>query len=182
MYGLINHALKEFLIARHGEDVWRHVETQLDLREPFVMMCQYPDTVTANMVAVASQALSWSPEVLLKDFGSYWVSYAAEGRYRDLFSMLGSTLPVVLQNLDLMHARIALSLPDLSPPSFRCTDVSSEGLTLHYYSLRPGLTAFVVGLVQGLAARCDVAVNIRVLRTRQSGHDHDEFRVTYVSR
>ena len=182
MYGLINHALKEFLIARHGEDVWRHVETQLDLREPFVMMCQYPDTVTANMVAVASQALSWSPEVLLEDFGSYWVSYAAEGRYRDLFSMLGSTLPVVLQNLDLMHARIALSLPDLSPPSFRCTDVSSEGLTLHYYSLRPGLTAFVVGLVQGLAARCDVAVNIRTLRTRQSGHDHDEFRVTYVSR
>ena len=80
MYGLINHALKEFLIARHGEDVWRHVETQLDLHEPFVMMRQYPDTVTANMVAVASQALSWSPEVLLEDFGSYWVSYAAEGR------------------------------------------------------------------------------------------------------
>src|SRR5690606_19174012 len=92
----------------------------------------------------------------------------------------GRTLLEFVQNLDNMHAKIKFSLPDLTPPSFRCTDVTERGFRLHYYSTRYGLAPLVIGMIKGVARMHSTPIEIRRDKCRENGHDHDEFIVTYA--
>ena len=136
---------------------------------------------TVELATSSARALDLDLDTFLEQFGRYWVDLARQGAYQDLFEMLGSSLPTVLQNLDAMHARIALSFPRLTPPRFWCSDVSESGFVLHYSSTRPGLTSFVVGLVRGLADYLHTRVTIEVTKRKVAGHTHDELRLTYIS-
>jgi hypothetical protein len=66
------------------------------------------------------------------------------------------------------------------PPSFRCTDVSDGGFRLHYYSTRPGLVPLVIGMIKGMARMYRQKIDIRVDKTREQGHDHDELVIRYA--
>ena len=74
---------------------------------------------------------------------------------------------------------MSLIFPDLKPPLFRVSDLTERSLHLHYYSHRPGLSPFVVGLVRGLAARFATEVTIESVARREEGADHDEFLVAW---
>ena len=111
-------------------------------------------------------------------FGEHWTLYTAQEGYGEMLNLAGRTLFEFLQNLDHLHARVGLLFPQLRPPSFRCTDVTGGSLRLHYYSERPGLTPFVIGLVKGLGRRFNVPVSITLAQSRTGGADHDEFLVT----
>jgi hypothetical protein len=141
----------------------------------------YPDEVTYNLVAAATEELSMPAKDILHAFGEYWVLRTANERYGDLMQAGGRTLPEFLQNLDQLHSRVRLTFPNLQPPSFRCSDLGDGSLTLHYYSHRPGLTEFVVGLVHGLAKMFEVEASVALIASRDNGADHDEFRVTYTT-
>ena len=95
---------------------------------------------------------------------------------------LRSSQEVEAATLDNMHARVGLSFPDLMPPSFRCTDVTADSLTFHYYSSRDGLTDLVVGLVRGLGRLFALDVSITVAARKGEGSDHDVFHIRYAER
>ena len=69
--------------------------------------------------------------------------------------------------------------PQLKPPRFECTDVGANSLHLHYFTHRPGLAAFVVGLMQGLGKMFGTPVTVRLAASRDDGADHDVFVVTW---
>ncbi len=64
----------------------------------------------------------------------------------------------------------------MHPPAFRCTDVTSTSLQLHYSSSRGGpLWALVVGALRGLAAHYwGFEVRVALLRGRHDGTDDHE--------
>jgi len=64
--------------------------------------------------------------------------------------MGGRDLPQFLGNLDAMHSRIALSMPELRPPSFAVTQLAPGLLQVVYRSHRCGLGPMVQGLLEGL--------------------------------
>jgi hypothetical protein len=70
-----------------------------------------------------------------------------------------------------------LFYPKLQPPEFSCTDVGATSLRLHYYSHRPGLTDFVVGLVQGLGKLFNTPVKWTLVQSKADGADHDIFEI-----
>ncbi len=161
MYGLVNKAIRDLICTQHGAEMWTQVREHAGIaQDQFVSMERYPDSMTYDLVASASEKLGASPEDLLKAFGEYWVLFTAQEGFGELFDFAGSDMTSFLGNLDEMHARISLTLPDLEPPSFDLLKLEGGQLALHYYSDRAGLAPMVVGLIEGLATRFGATVEI----------------------
>ena len=71
--------------------------------------------------------------------------------------------------------------PNLQPPRFECSDYTDRSLKLHYFSHRPGLAAFVVGLMQGLGKMFGTPVTVHLAHAKADGADHDVFDVTWTA-
>lgn len=181
MYGLVNKAIEGLVRSRFGDATWESVLRRAHLdREGFISMDAYPDRMTYDLVAAASDVLNTPAAELLEAFGEYWITYTARHGYGSLLDAAGTTLAEFLLNLNDVHARLMLMAPDLRPPSFECTDVTDRSLLLHYRTEREGLLPMVKGLVRGLGARFGTPVTIEHTRVRgEGGADHDELLVTF---
>ncbi|HYX15529.1 MAG TPA: heme NO-binding domain-containing protein [Nostoc sp.] len=180
MYGLVNKAIQDMVCSRFGEEPWKEIKHKAELDiDVFLNMEGYPDDITHKLVKAASVVLSLSTQEIMQAFGEFWVHYTAQEGYGEMMDMSGDTLPEFLENLDNLHARVGVSFPNLQPPSFECTDMEENSLSLHYRSDREGLTPMILGLVQGLGNRFDTQVDITQTQNRDEGAEHDEFLVIY---
>lgn len=181
MYGLVNQAIEDLIRKNHGDEVWDTIKRKAGVDiDAFVSMDAYPDAVSYDLVAAASEVLGTPADRLLEAFGEHWTLYTATKGYGELFRMGGSTFKGFMQNLHNLHTHVALSFPNLKPPSFWCTDVTDSSMNLHYQSTREGLGPMVVGLVRGLGRMFDTKVSITPTLTRADGAEHDVFLVTYA--
>ncbi len=119
------------------------------------------------------------PAEVLEAFGRHWILYTGREGYGHLLEMMGRTMPEFLGNLDAMHARLSLSMPELRPPSFVCRPLDDTRLELAYWSERDGLAPMVQGLLLGLGELLDVEITVRHSLVKAAGADHDEFLVTH---
>jgi len=180
MYGLVNRAVEDLVRTTHGDAAWERVKAQAGLEiDAFMAMEGYDDAITYDLVSAASVVLDQPVDRLLEAFGEHWTRYTAHVGYGAMFKQGGATFKEFMLNLHMLHTRVALSFPHLSPPSFWCTDVTDSSLRLHYQSRRPGLGPMVVGLVRGLGLMFDQQVDVESVRSRADGADHDEFLVSF---
>ena len=114
---------------------------------------------------------------LLRGFGRFWIEFAMQEGYRELFLISGPDLRTFLGNLDNLHARLGMTFVGMDAPSFAVTDQGPDELLVHYYSSRAGLTPFVQGLLEGLGPVFGQRVEATVQATRADGRDHDTFHV-----
>ncbi len=154
MYGLVNRAIESLIVDEHGEETWHQVLMQAGLETAgFVGMDPYPDEVTYRLVFAAAEVLQAPAETLLEAFGEYWILYTAREGYGELLAASGDSFGEFLENLDDLHARVALAFPDLNPPRFGCDETEPGVYRVRYDSDREGLVPMVVGLLKGLAKR-----------------------------
>jgi len=180
MYGMVNKALEGSIRERWGEDSWERVRRRAGVDvEVFVSNDGYPDEMTYRLVGAASEEFGVTADELLEHFGVYWINRVALDCYGDLMRSGGRTMRDFLINLPNFHTRVRLFFPHLAPPQFRCSDVAEGGLRFHYYSHRPGLAPFVMGLLRGLGEMFRTPVEVRLDRGRERGADHDEFIVSW---
>lgn len=181
MYGLVNRAVEDLVTSKFGPQTWHDVKTRAGVDvEMFVAMNPYPDEVTYDLVGAASEVLGLPATDVLEAFGDFWITYSAREGYGELLDLMGDDLPSFLTALDDLHERLRLSFPHLQPPSLAVTDVTDQSLVVHYRSERAGLAPFVVGLLRGAAARFGRSVEVTLTRSRDDGHDHEEFVVRYL--
>lgn len=180
MYGLVNQAVEELITERFGVAAWTTIKQRAGVTdEMFLSMQSYPDAVTYQLVAAASETLKLPADQLLEAFGEYWTLYTGSRGYGELFQRAGRTFREFMLNLQDLHSNVAVGFPALAPPSFWCTDVAEDRLRLHYQSTRPGLSPMVIGLVRGLGTMFAVHVTVAHVVRRDDGADHDEFDVTF---
>lgn len=183
MYGMVNKAVQDLLVTNHGEDVWHRIRSKAGLQdEVFISTESYPDEVTYKLVAAASEVLNLPAESILNEFGRWWVLKTAKHGYGHLLTAGGRDLGEFLQNLPSFHTRVSMVFAALQPPEFRCTKVAPGQVRLHYMSHRRGLSAFVIGLLEGLGEMFAVAVQIVHEQQADGGADHDVFLVTWKDR
>ena len=181
MYGLVNRAIEDLVVTQFGQDKWDKIKRRAEVNvEAFVGMNPYPDEVTYKLVGATSEVLGIPPDQVLESFGEYWILYTAEEGYGELLDMCGDSFVEFLQNMDSLHGRIQLTLPELKPPILKCTDVGEKSMRLHYHSGREGLAPMVVGLLKGLGKRFATLIEVTHDKVRGEGCDHDEFVIHFT--
>jgi hypothetical protein len=181
MYGLVNQAVEDMAVHLGGPELWASIYERVGLDLPeFVAMQSYDDDITYRLVGAASEVLELTPSEVLEAFGEHWIRYTGEQGYGPMLAAMGRTLPQFLGNLDSMHSRIALNMPELRPPVFACEELGEGRLVVRYWSERSGLAPMVTGLLKGLAGRFALEMTVTCADPRPVGEDHDTFTVTYA--
>jgi hypothetical protein len=182
MYGMVNKAVEEMVCLHHGEATWERIKAKAGVDvEVFMSNESYSDDITYQLVGAASEVLHLPAEQILIGFGEHWVLHTAQEGYGGLMKAAGHTLPEFLNNLPNFHARVSMIFPKLQPPHFRCTEITDHSLQLHYFSHRPGLAPFVVGLMKGLGQMFKTPVKVLRKEAKDQGADHDIFEVNWTS-
>lgn len=180
MYGLVNKAIEDLALAVGGEETWLRIKEEAGVDVvAFISMDGYPDEVTYALVGAASKVLQRPAEDILRAFGRHWVLYTAKAGYGPLLNSAGSTLVEFLGNLDALHARVGLTMPNLRPPSFEIDELGADTFVVRYYSERAGLAPMVVGLLEGVGERFGHEVRVTHSVTKDDA-DHDEFVLEVV--
>jgi Haem-NO-binding len=183
MYGLVNKAVEDLITTKFGTQAWEEITKKAGVDDiGFISMDPYPDEITYGLVTAAAEILEKPVDQLLEAFGEYWTLYTAREGYGDLMSISGENFEGFLDNLDSLHTRIALSFPELRPPTFACERSDDGDLVLHYHSERAGLAPMVRGLVKGLANMFEVEVDIQQTASKADGQDHDVFVIRQQQR
>ena len=180
MYDMVNKAVEEMVTSQFDEETWEKIKAKAAIEEEiFISNESYPDDVTYRLVASASETLGLTPDQVLEAFGIHWVLHTALEGYGELLEAGGATLPEFLLNLPSFHTRLTLIFPKLDPPTFKIKEFCDNSLRLHYYSQRPGLTSFVIGLLKGLGTMYKTQLDIALVNSRETGSDHEEFLLTW---
>ncbi len=174
MYGLVNKAVVDLVVSKFGQETWDSIKKKAEVDvDTFVSMDGYPDDITYRLVGAASEILKIPPAAVLEAFGEHWVLYTAKEGYGPMLDASGNTLREFLENLDALHARVALTMTELRPPRFRLVPVDDSTMLLEYHSTRQGLAPMVVGLLKGLSIRFNTPVDI----SHAAREGHDEFTI-----
>lgn len=180
MYGLINAALRELIVSRHGRGVWDEVAGIGAPNVPqFDKMASYPDELTIKLLQAAQQVTGVEVDTFIDELGELWVSYTDAQGYGPLFDIAGDSLHDFLLSLDTLHARVGRSFSGLKPPSFRFDHLEHRGLRMHYLSERAGLCPMIFGLMRGLSRRFKTEVKVAEEACARRGAAHCEFLITF---
>ena len=164
MYGLVNKAIKEFVINHAGNEAWEETYNELELSEnQFLSMENNPDQVTFQLMDHVCRKLDYTPGEFSEQMGEYFLDFAGKEGFADLFELAGDTLPDLLQNLNDLHFRVKMLMPNLNPPRFEVSEQTENSLKLHYFSSRDGLTYFLLGALKGLTKKFELDATLTVL-------------------
>lgn len=169
MYGLINKSFREFIIDSYGDECWSSIDSATLLDEShFLAMRKQSDESTFMLVKATADNLEIPPELVLEQYGRFWVDGVARLQYSQIMEATGRGFIEFMNNLDGMHKGISGSFLGYSPPSFSLLECDNGNHQLTYRSMRCGMTPFVSGLLQGLADYFDTDVDVKSIETIQS--------------
>lgn len=180
MYGIVNKAIQELVVSQFGAIAWENVKKRSGISVDFFISNQpYDDSITYQLAGAVSEETGLSLKDVLIAFGEYWVVHTGKEKYGSLMEAGGHTLKEFLINLPNFHSRVMLIYPKLTPPEFRVSDITENSLNIHYLSERQGLQDFVYGLLQGLGKLYNTSTSIELIQSRNEGHTHEIFRVSW---
>jgi hypothetical protein len=180
MYGLVNRAIQDHVTEEFGQKIWEIIKIEAGVDVEYFMSSEvYDDKVTYDLAIAASKILNMGLDTLLHTLGKYWSTRTAVESYGSLMKSTGSNLAEFLVNLPNLHSHVKMIYPQLKPPTFKVLDVSENGLTLHYYTSRPGLQKFLEGVVIGLGEVYETPCRIEFVLGKNDVNDPDVFRVSW---
>ncbi|MEO1662176.1 MAG: heme NO-binding domain-containing protein [Pseudomonadota bacterium] len=182
MYGMVNEGIRTFIEDNFGAEAWRSIcdDAEIEMTQ-FDRLGSYDDSVTYSLVGAVAKHTKLTPEKVLNVFGEYWVDYAGQSGLGNLLKLSGNSFVERVKNLDDMHERILMTMPNLKPPSFELEEVEKDTFDLYYYSDRPGLGAMVIGLLHGLADQTGDKITVEHTQERSAQSDPDVFRIVLKS-
>jgi len=182
MYGLIHRAIRDCVSGEYGTDTWSRIQERAGVDESaFTSMQAYPDEVTVGLLVSTAEEVEEDLPKLLHQFGRFWVLHTARMEYGPLFDFAGSDMQSFLENLNAMHEQVAITFANLQQPSFTVEKIEDGNLLLHYESIRDGLSAFVIGLIEGLSEHFKEPTQVEQVEAKAEGADHDVFKLIFSS-
>jgi guanylate cyclase soluble subunit beta len=180
MYGMIHKAIRDMVKTVHGEEAWRAVLTESGAADgDFLSLRAYDDDIAYNLVGACSTILGASPAACLEDFGRFWILVTASQHYGDMMRSYGQDSFGLLNQMNEMHERISTTFSGYKPPHFTVEMRDETTCSLHYRSVRQGLSPFVIGLVLGLGEFYGEAISIDLESTNsEGGGEYSVFKVT----
>lgn len=182
MYGLVNQAIQGLVTEKFGLDSWERVKQKAAIHHDFFLNNEmYDDSITYDLAIAASDILELPLSEILYSFGQYWILSSAKKKYGTLLQTGGDNFIEFILNLPNFHSRVMLLYQEITPPEFFIEQLSETLLHLHYYSTRPGLTDFMLGLIYGLGELYETPITVSIINDRRNGDDHDVFEILLLS-
>lgn len=182
MYGIVNKAIEELVKENFGEEKWEEILKKSGIEVDFFISNEaYDDSITFKLAIAVGEVLEIPLDAVLEEFGKFWVLRTAKEKYGGLMEAGGRSLAEFLSNLPAFHTRVMLIYPKLQPPEFRVEQLQADLFHVFYYSKRDGLQGFVRGLLLGLGEMFDSSVEVKLLRGKHDGLDHDQFSVCILN-
>jgi hypothetical protein len=180
MYGIVNKAIEELIIANFSPEKWQAIKktSGIDI-EYFISNEPYDDEITYQLAIAASKETGLTLSEVLINFGEWWILKTGKEKYGYLLESGGENYKDFLINLPMFHNRVMMIYPRLTPPEFKISNIEENSLHLHYYSKREGLQDFVKGLLLGLGKFYACEVNLTLLASRDDNSDHEIFQVSW---
>jgi len=180
MYGIVNKAIQDLITDNFGSDKWEAVKEKSGVDVDYFLSNEpYDDDITYKLAGAAAEVLGITVGQVLNAFGEWWVLKTGKEKYGGLMQAGGNNLREFLVNLPVFHNRIMLMYPKLTPPEFKVSDITENGLHLHYFSQRQGLQEFVRGLLQGLGKMFNTPITLELIQTRDEGSTHEIFKINW---
>ena len=180
MYGIVNKAIEDLVISNFGKEKWQSVKERSGVDIDFFISNEpYDDDITYKLAGGVSEEMNIPISEVLQIFGEWWVLKTGKEKYGGLMEAGGNTLREFLINLPILHNRIMLIYPKLTPPEFKTSDIEAQSIQIHYFSKRKGLQDFVRGLLNGLGKMYNTPVTIELIQSRDNGSDHEVFKVNW---
>ncbi|XP_069142346.1 guanylate cyclase soluble subunit beta-2-like [Argopecten irradians] len=153
MYGQIHVCVRELVLEKFSQEAWDKIieKSGFDERVDFMVFHKYLDEKTFVLIGAVCEVSGLALPAVLEVFGEYFLTYCLRHGYDKMLRTLGSDFESFIQNLDSLHALLAMSYKQIAAPSFRCETDENGQLWLHYYTIRPGLYPIVIGLVRAVA-------------------------------
>ena len=180
MYGIVNKSIEDLIVANFGRATWELVHEKSGVDVDFFLSNEiYDDAITYQIASTLAHEMKMTLSEVLIAFGEWWVVHTTSEKYPGLMESGGKNLSDFLVNLPNFHNRVMLVYPKLTPPEFKVSDITANGLQLHYHSKREGLQDFVKGIIQGLSIIYKTPVNIDLLQSRNEGNTHEIFKINW---
>jgi hypothetical protein len=180
MYGIVTKAIGDLVVTSHGLAQWEAIQEKAGVEADFLVGNEpYPDELAYRLVGAAAEVLGCEVDAFLIRFGEHWVLKTGMESYGALMKSGGVSLADFLVKLPNFHTRVALLYPQLTPPEFSCTDITAHSMRLHYFTERPGLTSFMIGLLRGLSTLYETPARITLVAQKAKGDDHDIFEIDW---
>jgi predicted hydrocarbon binding protein len=179
MYGLINQAIMGLVTDYYGVDAWEKVRLKAEVKDEFFLANKiYDDELTFNLVGASSEILKVDAEIILREFGKYWVLKIAKEKYGKLMEYAGNNFLDFMDQLPNFHSRVMLLYPEIIPPEFLKVKIDEQSFLLHYYSKRHGLGSFMTGLIEGLAMMYNTNCDIELIESEITDISHIVYKVS----
>lgn len=180
MYGIVNKAIEDLVIANFGEEKWDAVKKRSGVDVDYFLSNEpYDDDITYKLAGAVAEEMNMTVGKVLEAFGEWWILKTGKEKYGGLMEAGGNNLKEFLVNLPLFHNRIMLIYPKLTPPEFKVSNIEEKSIYIHYFSKRVGLQEFVRGLMSGLGKMYETPVEVELLESRDDGKDHEIFKVSW---
>jgi hypothetical protein len=180
MYGIVNKAIEDLVISNFGLNKWELIKERSNVDTDFFISSEpYDDAVTFKLALAISDEMKISLSDVFIIFGEWWIIKTTKEKYPGLIDSGGNNLRDFLINLPNFHNRILMIYPKLTPPEFKVTNITKDGLHLHYFSKREGLQDFVRGLLNGLGKMFKTPISIELIQTREKGNTHEIFNINW---
>ena len=123
----------------------------------------YAESVITSLVDAASEELGEDRDRVMTMFGEYFAENIGRYGYARLLRVLGRDLRDFLNGLVDLHEYLRFSYPNMSPPSFFCSNETTKGLHLHYITKRKGFLCYVIGQMKMIGKIYGKEIKISVL-------------------
>ena len=181
MHGIVNQAIQGLVVENFGQEKWNEIVSKTGIEDVnFISNESYEDNITFELIGTAAEVLELHSEVILEEFGKYWILNTGHQKYGDLMKAGGKDFLDFRIKLPNFHGRIMLIYPNLCPPEFMVEVSDEKKIILHYYSSRSGLTYFVFGLIKGIAAMFNQTIKMELMSSEHSTTWHDTFLIEII--
>lgn len=168
MYGMVNQAIKQMVTELLGQETWKNICKKIEISaDDFEHFKQFDDKITLNLVVEICNVNNMQADVLLVEFGRYWIKFAQKSDYNSILSAFATSPFELINSLNNLHDRLELTFTNLNAPSFEIVEQNLNTLTVNYYSDRKEmpLEYFVKGLFIGIFEMFNESCNVDIIET-----------------
>ena len=152
MHGLINRALRDFVLAHDGAAAWQRVISVFDLPpEDFGLFRVTDSARTSALIRAIALELDRPLADFCEDWGHWLVTAPEHAIIRRLLRFGGKDFTEFVHSIEDLPDRAALAVPGLQLPPLDVRDHGGGTFTIHVGLRMPGSDHTLLGILRAMA-------------------------------